>query len=800
MRKAHIIMLSLMLATPAFAAVVPEYTDDTINYIDADNGAMVDAGMIIGTDGSARRAIPSGTSVRPATSLRAASRSSTYEPASTNRSIAQRGAAVARTGATTNAARGTQRATVSRTSNTNPARVSMTTTKVQAQTMSGGVRPASVSARTPSIASVSVNNNNAVTTIAETVKTVTENLDSLAELSDYCKSQYTQCMDNFCNVLDDNQGRCSCSKNVKNYEKTESALRAATEELQDVAQRIQYIGLTAEEINMLFTQTEAEIALQSASDNSKIKNDLDRIKNMIVNVKSGSSSAAVTENSGISIDFSNLLSFNIDSYGFDLSGLFGTTTTQNTQSIGNQRGEALYKSAAARCKTAVLNNCSAQGVDVAVMVNAYDMEIDRQCIQYERALTDSNNQMLATVRNAKTVLQKARLMISQQKNQYDLRGCVSALDSCMQDDYVCGNDYEECLDPTGRYIVDGEVVVGSMPGMPRGDWRTSDSNTTQTTRAFRGLYTVWNVGGTGTQNIWAPEPKTKPYTIAQYIGATLNEKSAQTNAPKDISEFLQTKIGYNDGKTGRNYGMCMSVLNKCQDYTYKNGKYDPKNQIISEYMQRAFRQIKASQDNVLSKYASNCLSDVSACLSQNNYGFGASTSGNNNYSDIAIRACLPVINTCRSVTLGLSEADVSTDDFSDIYVWLDAGIGTTYQEACELTGGVWEPKTASTYNGMCTCSGDNAGTGLYPASGMTGSDPNPGNKTCVCASGTPYRSPKNNRNCVDEAQYNCENASGTWANGTCACPSGPWKNNACTTCDTGETWNGTNCVAQTTGS
>ena len=793
MRKAHIIMLSLMLATPAFAAVVPGYTDDTINYIDTDNGAMVDAGMIIGTDGSARRAIPSGTSVRPATSLRAASRSSTYEPASTNRSIAQRGAAVARTGATTNAARGTQRATVSRTSNTNPARVSMTTTKVQAQTMSGGVRPASVSARTPSIASISVNNNNTVTTIAETVKTVTENLGSLAELSDYCKAQYTQCMDNFCNVLDDNQGRCSCSKNVKNYEKTENALRAATEELQDVAQRIQYIGLTAEEINMLFTQTEAEIALQSASDNSKIKNDLDRVKNMLVGVKSGSSSAAVTENSGISIDFSNLLSFNIDSYGFDLSGLFGTTTTtQNTQSIGNQRGEALYKSAAARCKTAVLSNCSAQGVDIAVIVNAYDVEIDKQCIVYERALTDSNNQMIATVRNAKTVLQKARLMVAQQKNQYDLRGCISALDSCMQDDYVCGNDYEECLDPTGRYIVDGEVVVGSMPGEPRGEWDTDKK------KAKSGLYLVWNKGGiTSGSNIWGSGTSSKPntYTISQYIKETLGLDDNRRAAPKDISDILQVKIGYNDGKTGRNYGMCMSVLNKCQDYTYKDGKYDPKNQIISEYMQRAFRQIKASQDNVLSKYAQNCLSDVNACLSQNNYGFGASTSGSSNYSDIAIRACLPVINTCRSVTLGLSEADVSTETFADIYEWLDAGIGTTYKSVCENSGGKWASGTSSSdpvYAGKCQCSAGTSTSDTYVyGTGLTTSSDD---KSCVCASSTPYRSPKNNRNCVSQDAYDCENAGGTWSSSTCACPSGPWDGTtkSCGTCESGKTWDSTN--------
>ena len=142
------------------------------------------------------------------------------------------------------------------------------------------------------------------------------------------------------------------------------------------------------------------------------------------------------------------------------------------------------------------------------------------------------------------------------------------------------------------------------------------------------------------------------------------------------------------------------------------------NQIISEYMQRAFRKIKTAQDSVLSKYASNCLSDVNACLSQNNY-FATASSSNTNPSDIAIRACLPTINTCRSVTLGLSEADVTTDSFADIYVWLDAGIGTAYQKACQDSCGTWSPKNTATYDGTCTCSA----TGLRQSTDK---------KTCEC--------------------------------------------------------------------
>ncbi|MBP3315974.1 MAG: hypothetical protein J6L70_00005, partial [Alphaproteobacteria bacterium] len=123
-----------------------------------------------------------------------------------------------------------------------------------------------VASRAVSLPSVKVGTNNGglATRAAGVVKN-----DEFYSLAEKCKAQYTDCMDNFCNVLDDDQGRCSCSKNIKNYAKTEEALKLATEKLQDVAQKIQYIGLTADEVETLFAQTAAEEAMQSNSDSSQ---------------------------------------------------------------------------------------------------------------------------------------------------------------------------------------------------------------------------------------------------------------------------------------------------------------------------------------------------------------------------------------------------------------------------------------------------------------------------------------------------------------------------------------------------
>ena len=570
----------------------------------------------------------------------------------------------------------------------------------------------SVRARIPTIRVT----NAGTTATSETTQTndeLAQSMDELAQMTDYCKAQYTECMDNFCNVLDDNQGRCSCSANLKKYAKTEEALKLATESLQDVAQQIQYIGLTSEEVETLFTQTEAELQMQKTQDNTQLKNDLDNIKDMILEVKSAN--ATSSETSGLSMDLSGLLDFTIDSTGFDLLSMFGGKT--DTSSISNQRGEELYKTATTRCRATVLQDCQSQGVDISVITNSYDLEIDKQCIAYERSLTDANEQMNSTVRNAKAVLQKARLLVAQQKNTYDMRGCINALDSCMQDDYVCGSDYENCLDPTGKYIVNGEIVVGSTPGQA-----IAKNNAVNAPALYmtEGLYATWNyTKGSDTANAWADTTftgdaqSTTGGTLAEYIDVADFE-----NAPKGVkatsqttdfdltkmSNYLLNKIGYHDDGSGRDYGMCMSVLNKCQNYTYEGrgtkAKYDFDNLVLKEYLQRTMTQIKATQDTIIADYAENCVSDVSACLAQNNYPEKPDTATAK--ANIAVNACRQQIATCMSVNGDTTE----TPSISEMFNWasnLYATLNDTSSDANQPQTPEESPKSETE---RCLANGD----------------------------------------------------------------------------------------------
>ncbi len=658
--KRLVAVISSLLVLPAFAEIAPQYyEDEVIEYVDGDVTEYVDEAADNAADTTEDAATPKQPSV-------AAARAGASGRVSASRAVATRqtsarnrtttGASRALTARATTAANTATRTTATRTAPSRTVNTGATAARasiVQTDTVNAplytgrvGVRgSSSISARIPTVRITT--NNNSVSTDTESKVESTDELTELAEMTDFCKAQYTACMDNFCNVLDDNQGRCSCSVNLKNYAKTEAALKQASEDLQDVAQRIQYIGLSAAEVETLFTQTAAELEMQSSNDSSQIKTDLDKIKDLIIDVKT----AETSSDSGISLDLSGLLDFSIDSTGFDLSSFLGGG---NADSITNQRGEQLYKTATARCKASVLNACRNQGVDTNIVTNAYDLEIDKQCLLYERSLTEANDNMSSTVRNAKSVLQKARLLVAQQKNAYDMRGCINALDACMQDEFVCGSDYENCLDPSGKYIVNGEVVIGSEPGKS-GDTQTG------------ALYTeAWATAGDDTNtntNAWGGNN-----SLSSYITSTVtNADPASSSA--SMSGFLQYKIGYHDDEKDRDYGMCMSVLNKCQNITYdgrgQDAKYNPANNVIKEYLQRTMVQIKAKQDTVLADFAEDCIRDSIQCLTQNNWDSDKNhltsdntkpcegTSGEgctiSNGNKVAMNACLPLITTCASV-------------------------------------------------------------------------------------------------------------------------------------------------------
>lgn len=692
--KRFITVLTGLLVLPAFAEVAPVYYDEIVEYTDD----MIEAEELaeseetqpvqkqkvtqrntINRSTSASRAISaaSQTNSRANVSSRAMASSPRSTSATTARGTASRTArtntVVNRTPTSASRASVTARGATNAkpvtarvgTSNNSVMVGNRTNTYRQQQTLTdsgnslynpnSAARVGTSNRRTSSRISTSMLSSGESTPVItqEDISTTTSNLTAIAELTDYCKAQYAACMDNYCNVLDDNQGRCSCSKNLKNYAKTEEALAKATEDFQEAVQKIKYIGLTGSQIEALFAETEAEISMKSNTDSSRLKNSLDAIKKKIVDVSTPTSVSDTT--SGISLDLNGLLSADFTS-GFDLNSFLGTNNN-NTTSVSNQRGEQLFKTATNRCKTAVLNSCVAQGIDANVITNSYDLEIDKQCITYERSLNEANTEMKNNVANATNILQQARLLLTQNKNSYDLRGCVAAIDACMQDEYVCGTDYELCLDPTGKYLANGAIVKGGTPGVSGGQtvaaYPTSEAALkTWTSDGMRFLYSTWNYDTD--KNAWSMGPSED---LGGYVDEAMKtwrteyKNSDNKTITNNIALYLLQKIGYIDSKDNdKVHGMCASAMKQCQNYTFNTQKstktFIPDNEVVRMYLNNTLSKIKVQQDAILADYAEGCRSDVQSCLSTNGYD---DSNPNSTASKTAVNACSYEITTCMSV-------------------------------------------------------------------------------------------------------------------------------------------------------
>ena len=416
------------------------------------------------------------------------------------------------------------------------------------------------------------------TVTAESLSAAKDLMEKTSDLNSVCQQQYNECMDQFCAVVDSNQKRCSCSANLSKYAKAQEAVEAANTELNDVAQRIRYVGLSADEIRAIMSATEAELEMGKTKDNTKTRSMLDDIADMIKDPTAATTLTASNSDSLLNMEFD---------FSSDSSDLFSLDLfNNNANDISSKRGTALYKEATKRCKS-VLNQCKDAGGTESQITGNYDLAIAKDCIAYEQGLEKLNTTLTNNVRSANLMLQKARLAVLQNKNQYDAKECIGALEKCMLDDMVCGEDYVKCLDPTKMYIDEnGSVVLGRQtPNIT--DFMTAYNNTKIT---------------------------------ADFIKASKSDTTCDNHDGACIVNYLMQKIG--TGATVKDGGLCRAVLDKCQYYTYEdNGKkttYKPYNEVVVSYIQRAMVNIKAAQSKIISDYASSCMSNVQDCYNKQN--------------------------------------------------------------------------------------------------------------------------------------------------------------------------------------
>ena len=422
---------------------------------------------------------------------------------------------------------------------------------------------------------------------AEEIAEATTRLEQTATLNKSCQEQYNECMDQFCAVVDANQGRCSCSTNLSQYTKVEEAVKDANQQLNEVAQRIRYVGLSADEIRAIMTETEAEEALSGAVDTSETRNMLEEIEDLIRDPVSNTSYYSDTS-IGLDMDL-DFKSDTADMFSLDF------LNTDSTSSFSNLRGRDLYNAAKKRCNS-VITQCKNAGATAGQITGNYDLAIDKDCVAYENGLNKMNETLVSNVRSANRMLQKARLAVLQNKNSYDAKGCIGALETCMKDDMVCGDNYFKCVDPTKRYIDEnGEVVLGQKISDIL-DFMTSYNNATINDDFLENAYK---------QTVSVDGCKKAPSGDPQMGG---NDGSC-------VAKYLLQKIGTKQKVTDE--GLCRAVLDKCQRYTYDaDGTYKPYNDVVVNYVQRALVNIRAAQHQAISDYASSCMVDIAQCYNQ----------------------------------------------------------------------------------------------------------------------------------------------------------------------------------------
>lgn len=480
----------------------------------------------------------------------------------------------------------------------------------------------------------------------ETIAAAQERLKQTADLNKSCQEQYNDCMDQFCGVIDANQKRCSCSSNLARYTKVEAAVKDANVQLNEVAQRIRYVGLSADEIRAIMTATEAEDVLSGTKDNTESRNMLEEIENLIKNPTSVTSSNSGDSFSSMDMDLDFSSGDGADMFNLDF-------LSSSSSSFSNLRGTDLYNAAKKRCAT-VLGQCKSAGATSQQITGNYDLAIDKDCIAYEQGLAKMNETLKANVRSANQMLQKARLAVLQNKNQYDAKGCIAALNTCMADDMVCGADYTKCLDPTKKYIDEnGKVVLGK---------NISDI------LAFMELYDNSTINAEFLK------------TAAGVTPSTDTCKKAPHNKGDCIVGYLLKKIG--TGKTVTDGGLCRAVLDKCQRYTYDSSNvYNAYNDVVVNYVQRAMVNIQAAQQKIISDYASGCMVDIAACYNQqvSQVNSWSSTANIGSIYNVMRGACRNVALTCAYAVFAEDIKSCPTDASTDQETCIDSISEIFYQ-------------------------------------------------------------------------------------------------------------------------
>lgn len=261
-----------------------------------------------------------------------------------------------------------------------------------------------------------------------------------------CRESYATCMDQFCANLNDTYRRCYCSSRFTELRDTEAALDESKNLLLSFENNhLNAVGMTAEEVNAMYSATVGEMAIKS--DASAAQSVLNEIGDLLAGRRKPSDRELEDEALGLmSVDFSADMD-DIWSGGGGNSIFDEDTGVQITQ----LEGLALYNAAHKQCLELSTGECESDAV-LAMTISAYDILIAQDCNVYQKKVDKQREQVKHTVREAEKYLREARLEEYRAHNSSDVNECVAKVKTAITTEFACGANYKMCLDYTGAYI------------------------------------------------------------------------------------------------------------------------------------------------------------------------------------------------------------------------------------------------------------------------------------------------------------------------------------------------------------
>lgn len=246
-----------------------------------------------------------------------------------------------------------------------------------------------------------------------------------------CKTAYFTCMDQFCQLKNDDYRRCSCSNRVHNLASVRDTMQQAGQELTTFNNNLDVVGMTAAQAASMRNASEGENAL--TSDVSASKALLQAIMNSIRG-----------EDTTVGGKYADLNRINIS---FDTANAFGTLDAG--QAIAAYNGQELYNAVYPQCRAAVKADCNDASLQRAI--TAYLMAIEQDCNTVQTAIESTQKQMKSAVRESSALLDLARVENRQKHNSSDFTTCLNAVEQAVLSEEVCGAGYHRCLD-NGEFI------------------------------------------------------------------------------------------------------------------------------------------------------------------------------------------------------------------------------------------------------------------------------------------------------------------------------------------------------------